>query len=182
MQRVLDQLGHAPAFVSNSRLDLVATNRLCAALYADLDDHSGAAVNLARYTFLDPRATDFYPDWDAVAEMTVALLRSSAGHDPLDRELTELVGELATRSEAFRTRWAAQDVRLHTSGRKRIHHPLVGDLDLTFDSMTLAADPTLTITVYTAEPQTPTDDALRLLASWTAGTEQQPNVRQASGA
>ena len=168
VQRVLDSMGTAPAFVSNSRLDLVATNGLCAALYADLESHSGSSVNLARYTFLDPRATEFYPDWEEVAEMTVALLRSSAGHDPHDRDLTDLIGELVTRSDDFSARWAAHHVRRHTSGRKRIHHPVVGDLELAFDSMDLAADPTLTVTVYTAEPGSASHDALRLLASWNA--------------
>ncbi|ALE83523.1 helix-turn-helix transcriptional regulator [Pseudonocardia sp. HH130629-09] len=168
MQRVLDSMITSPAFVTNSRLDLVATNSLCAALYADLDDHTGSAVNLARYTFLDPRALDFYPEWDTVAEMTVALLRSSAGHDPLDRDLSDLIGELVTRSDEFRTRWAAHHVQHHTSGHKRFHHPVVGDLELAFDSMDHAADPTLTMTVYTAEPGSPSADALTLLGTWTA--------------
>lgn len=171
MQRVLNSMGEAPAFVSNSRLDLVATNPMCAALYADLDDHSGSAVNLARYTFLDPRAAIFYPDWHDIAEMTVALLRGSAGLDPFDRHLSELIGELATRSDTFRSLWGAQHVRQHTSGQKRIHHPVVGDLDLAFDSMSLAADATLTVTVYTARPDSSTADALQLLASWTTRSE-----------
>jgi len=171
VQRVLDSMGSAPAFVSNPRLDLVATNDLCAALYADLDDHSGSQVNLARYTFLDPRAEGFYVDWAAVAEMTVALLRTSAGHDPLDRDLTDLVGELATRSEDFRGRWAAHPVQMHTSGRKRIHHPVVGELDLAFDSFALAADPTLTVTAYTADPGSATEERLSLLASWGASKD-----------
>lgn len=176
VQRMLDSMDSAPAFVSNSRLDLVATNRLCAALYAHLDEHTGAAVNLARYTFLDPRATTFYPEWDQVAEMTVALLRASAGKDPYDKQLTDLVGELVTRSDWFRRRWAAHHVQRHTSGRKRIHHPLVGDLELDFDSMDLAADPTLTITVYTTVAGSASEDALRLLGDWTAPASSPPHA------
>lgn len=170
VQRVLDSMVGAPAFVANSRLDLVATNDLCAALYADLDDHTGSAINLARYTFLDARAQVFYPEWDVVADMTVALLRASAGHDPFDRDLTDLVGELATRSAEFSMRWAAHDVRRHTSGIKRLRHPVVGELELSFDSMDLACDTTLNMTVYTAEPGSPSADALHLLGDWTATT------------
>lgn len=175
VQRVLDSMSTAPAFVSDSRLDLLATNALCAALYSGIEPQAGSSVNLARYTFLDPGAARFYAEWDAVADMTVALLRASAGHDPFDRDLTDLVGELATRSEAFRTRWAAHDVQRHTSGVKRMRHPEVGDLELGFDSMALAADPDLTITVYTAAPGSRTEEALRLLASWHAA-ERDPSA------
>ena len=80
-------------------------------------------ANLARFNFLDPRARDFYPDWDDAAHTSVALLRTEAGRDPHNRDLTDLVGELATRSDEFRTRWAAHDVRLHRTGTKLFHHP-----------------------------------------------------------
>lgn len=170
VQRVLDSITTSPAFISNSRLDLIAVNPLCAALYADLAEPTGAAMNLARYTFLDPRALAFYRDWDEIAEMTVALLRSSAGQDPYDKDLSDLIGELVTRSDTFRTMWAAHHVRRHTSGRKRLHHPVVGDLELSFDSMALAADASLDMTVYTAEPDSPSADALTLLTSWTTAT------------
>ncbi len=170
VQRVLDSITTSPAFISNSRLDLIAVNPLCAALYSDLAEPTGAAMNLARYTFLDSRAATFYRDWDEIAEMTVALLRSSAGQDPYDKDLSDLIGELATRSNTFRTMWAAHHVRRHTSGRKRLHHPVVGDLELSFDSMALAADSTLDMTVYTAESNSPSADALTLLTNWTTAT------------
>ena len=115
-----------------------------------------------------PALAEFYPDWDDTANTSVALLRTEAGRDPYDRDLTDLVGELATRSEEFRTRWAAHDVRLHRTGTKRFHHPVVGDLELAFDAIDLPADPGLTLTAYTAEPGSPTEDALTLLASWAA--------------
>ncbi|GAA3339583.1 helix-turn-helix transcriptional regulator [Amorphoplanes nipponensis] len=170
VQQLLDAMTDAPAFVRNGRLDVLATNRLGRALYAPVFDHP-AAPNLARFAFLDARATDFYPDWEDAANTTVALLHTEAGRDPYDRGLTDLVGELSTRSESFRTRWAAHDVRLHQTGTKHLRHPLVGDLKLGFEAMPLPADPGLTLTAYSAEPGSPAQDALRLLASWSAPAE-----------
>ena len=86
------------------------------------------------FTFLDPRAPEFLRDWDKAADDTVAILRAQAGRDPYDRNLSDLIGELSTRSEEFRTRWATHDVRIHATGTKRLHHPVVGDLDLSYES------------------------------------------------
>jgi hypothetical protein len=102
----------------------------------------------------------------------VALLRAEAGRDPYDRGLSDLIGELSTRSEEFRVRWAAHDVRFHRTGVKHFHHQLVGDLTLTYEAMELPADPGLTIYAYTAEPNSPSHDALNLLASWTSTPDQ----------
>jgi hypothetical protein len=122
----------------------------------------------ARFIFLDPHAGGFFRDWDKVANDTVALLRAEAGRDPYDRGLSDLIGELSTRSDQFRVRWAAHHVRIHTTGVKLIHHPVVGDLELAFESFPLAADPTQSLLTYTAEPGSPSHDALSLLASWAA--------------
>jgi MmyB-like transcription regulator ligand binding domain len=162
-----------PAFVRNGRLDVLAINPLGRALYAPVFADATQPANLARFCFLDPRATGFYPDWDDAANTSVALLRTEAGRDPYDRQLTDLVGELATRSDAFRTRWAAHDVRLHRTGIKHFHHPVVGDLDLAFDAMELPAEPGLTLTAYTAEPGSPAEEKLNLLASWSATEERE---------
>jgi transcriptional regulator with XRE-family HTH domain len=172
--RIVDSMLTTPAFVRNGRLDIVAINDLGRALYAPVFDTPHRPANLARFAFLDPRAHDLYPDWDAAADTSVALLRTEAGRDPDDRDLTDLVGELATRSDAFRVRWAAHDVRLHRSGTKHFHHPVVGRLDLAFEAMELPADPGLTLTAYTPEPGSPSEDALRLLASWAATTPADP--------
>ena len=165
-RHLLDAMTDAPAFVRNGRLDVLAANRLAEALYSPAFDTAIRPVNLARFCFLDQRAQDFYPDWNDAANTTVALLRTEAGRDPYDKALTDLVGELATRSEDFRTRWAAHEVRLHHTGTKRFQHPLVGRLDLGFEAMPMPADPGLTLTAYSAEPGTPASDALRMLASW----------------
>jgi hypothetical protein len=118
--------------------------------------------------FLDPRAEAFFGDWDRVANECVAILRSAAGRDPYDQDLTELVGELATQSEAFRTRWGAHDVRFHNAGVKHFHHPVVGELDLSFNRLDLAADHGMTIFTYAAEPGSRSEEALKLLGSWAA--------------
>jgi transcriptional regulator with XRE-family HTH domain len=174
VQRIVDSMVGTPAFVRNGRLDLLAINALGRALYSPAFDDPVRPTNLARFNFLDPRSRDFYPDWDKAADTTVALLRTEAGRDPHNRDLTDLVGELATRSDAFRFRWAAHDVRLHRSGVKHFHHPVVGTLDLAFEAMDLPADPGLTLTAYTAEPGSPSADALTLLASWAATAAAEP--------
>jgi hypothetical protein len=135
-------------------------------------------ANTARFVFLDPRATGFLVDRDRVASEVVATLRSQAGRDPYDRGLSDLVGELSTHSEEFGTRWAAHNVRRHRTGRKQLHHPVVGDLQLSYEVMDLSADPGLSLVVYSAEPGSASQDGLRLLASW-AATLDQPAAVQA---
>jgi PAS domain-containing protein len=168
LQRVLDSMTSAAAFVRNGRLDIVAANPLARALYAPVLDEPAHRGNIARFDFLDPRAADYYPNYDGALSVAVALLRTEAGRAPHDKDLTELIGELATRSEAFRTRWGTHDVRTHRGGIKQFNHPVVGPLELAYDSMELVAAPGLVLTAYTAEPATASADALSLLASWAA--------------
>jgi transcriptional regulator with XRE-family HTH domain len=168
VQRILDAMTYAPALVQNGRLDILAANQLGRALYSEMYRDPARPVNHARFVFLNPRAHDFYGDWERAANDTVALLRSEAGRDPYDRNLSDLVGELSTRSEEFRTRWAAHNVRIHQTGAKHFHHPVVGDLSLTFEMMELAADPGLNILTYSVEPGSKSEEALKLLASWSA--------------
>lgn len=175
VQRVIDAITSAPAWVRNDRGDVLAANGLGAALYLDMMA-DGDPPNSARFTFLNPKAQEFFRDWERTADDIVAVLRSTAGKNPYDKDLTDLIGELSTRSDEFRTRWARHDVRYHRTGRKRLHHPVVGDLDLTYEALELPADPGLRINVYTAEPSTPSEDALKVLASW-AATEGAAHVR-----
>ena len=166
VQRILDQIA-APATVRNARLDYLGANTLGRALYAPVFDSREQPANSARFTFLDPAAADFYPDWDRVASELVAHLRSEAGRNPYDRQLSDLVGELSTRSDEFRLRWAAHNVRFHRTGSKRIHHPVVGALELSYESMELSADDGMSVAIFTAEPGSASQQALDLLASWT---------------
>jgi transcriptional regulator with XRE-family HTH domain len=168
VQRVLDSMIGTPAFMLNGRLDILAANQLGFALFSPIYADPVRPANSARFVFLDAHAAEFFRDWHRVVNDTVALLHAEAGRHPYDRRLSDLIGELSTRSDEFRGRWAAHDVQIHTTGVKLIHHPVVGDLDLSFESFPLAADPSQSLLVYTAEPGSPSQDALRLLASWAA--------------
>ena len=183
MQRILDTIG-APAYVRNQRLDLLGVNRLGRALLTDLyplDTPSGESnprPNLARYLFLDDRSRDFYVDWATVAKDVVSALRIEAGRNPYDRGLTDLVGELSTRSEEFRTWWASHNVRLHRASTKQMHHPVVGEIELTGEALALPGDTGLTIITYTVEPQSASEQALNFLASWTSQTLSRDGVSE----
>ncbi len=168
VRRMLEGITSYPAYLRNGRLDLLATNALGAALYAPVLDDRPLPVNMAQFIFFDRRASEFFIDWDDVANDTVAILRGQAGHDPFDRRLTDLIGELSTRSEEFRVRWANHNVKFHRSGVKRMHHPVVGDLTLDYEALELGADPGQRINVYSAEPGSPSAASLQLLASWSA--------------
>ena len=167
VQRLLDVMTMAPAYVRNGRLDVLGANALGRAVFAPLFVTAASTPNIARFIFLDPASQEFYRDWDPLAGDTVALLRAEAGRDPYDRALTDLIGELSTRSDVFRTWWAAHNVRLHRSGVKHLHHPEVGDLTLAYESLDLVTDVGLRLNAYTAEPGSASQEALDLLASWT---------------
>jgi len=168
VQRILDAMTGAPAIVQDGRGNVLAANRLGLALYSEMDLAPPQPANHGRFVFLDPRAHGFFLDWERVANDTVAMLRAEAGRDPHDRDLSDLVGELSTRSEDFRVRWAAHNVRAHRTGSKRFHHPVVGDLTLTYEMLELTADPGLQLLAFSAEPGTTSQDALTLLGSWAA--------------
>jgi transcriptional regulator with XRE-family HTH domain len=173
LQRLLDSMTMAPAYVRNGRLDILAANRLGRAVFAPFFDSPARPTNTARFIFLDPAAPDFYLEWDRHASDTVALLRAEAGRSPADRALSDLIGELSTRSELFRTRWADHNVREHRAGIKHFHHPVVGDLTLAYESLRLVADPGLVLNGYSAELGSPAQDALNLLASWAATADRE---------
>lgn len=172
VQQVLDAITDAPAWVRNARHDMLAANRLARALYAPLLAGPRRPANNARFVYLDPASRDFFTDWDRAADDIAAMLRLEAGRNPYDKKLVELIGELSTRSEDFRTRWAAHNVRFHRTGHKKLHHPVVGDLDLNFEAMELSSQPGLTLLVYTAPQHSTTADSLKVLASWAATAEQ----------
>jgi transcriptional regulator with XRE-family HTH domain len=169
LQRFLDAITGAPAWVRDERMDFIATNRLGRALNAPLYADARRPVNNARFVFLNEEASrKFYVDWEEGADDIVAAMRTYAAKQIHDKKLTDLVGELVTRSDAFRTRWAAHDVRFHRTGVERIHHPVVGDLELAYESLDLPGDPGWHLYTFTATPDSPSDERLRLLASWAA--------------
>jgi transcriptional regulator with XRE-family HTH domain len=171
VQQVLNAITDAPAWVRNGRHDILAMNRLARALYSPVLADPRRPVNTTRFVYLDPAAPEFFVDWERVAADAAAMLRLEAGRNPNDPALITLVGELSTRSEVFRQRWASYDVQYHRSGRKRLRHPVVGQLDLNFESMELPSEPGLFLNVYTATPDSPSADALKMLASWAATQE-----------
>ena len=172
IRQILDAITDAPAWVRNARHDMLAANQLARALYAPVLADPRRPANNARFVYLDPAAREFFADWDRAADDIAAMLRSEAGSNPHDKQLIELIGELSTQSSEFRTRWAAHNVRFHRTGHKRIHHPVVGTLDLDFEAMEFPAHPGLTLLAYTAAAGTPTADSLKMLASWAATAEQ----------
>ncbi|TFD85589.1 XRE family transcriptional regulator [Cryobacterium lactosi] len=169
MQLALDAVTAGPAFVRNGRMDVLAENALFRALYSELYAMPERPVNLARFVFLHRESAErFYPNWSMSADINVAILRTEAGRNPHDKALHDLVGELSTRSAEFRTRWGAHNVRHHASGEKVFHHPIVGELRMVYQAMEPMDQPGLNFLIYTAEAGTPTEDSLRLLASWAA--------------
>jgi hypothetical protein len=173
-QRILDAMATVPAYVRNGRFDILAASHLGRALYAPIFDSPLVAPrrppNTARFLFLDPAAADFFVEWDKTADDAVAFLRTEVGRAPNDRALTELVGELSTRSSEFAKRWAAHNVKFHRAGLKRLRHPLVGELELPYEAMELSADAALRLNVYTPEPDSAAQEQLNLLANWAATT------------
>jgi transcriptional regulator with XRE-family HTH domain len=166
LQRLIDGLD-MPAFVESPRLDILAANHLGRALYTWPGEDLPLPFNVARFLFLDPRAADFYLDWDQMARNQVALLRTETGRDPAHPELIQLIGELSTHSDKFRTLWAAHDVRQYREGLKQFHHPVVGDLEFTGESLDVSNTPGLFVLAYTVEPGSATAEAMALLGSWT---------------
>ena len=173
VRQVLDAFSDAPAWVRNGRHDILAANRMARALYSPVFDDPRRPVNTTRFAYLNPAAREFWRDYDKVTHDAAAMLRMEAGRNPHDPELIKLVGELSTQSELFRERWASRDVKYHRSGVKRLHHPVVGDLELNYESMELPSEPGLVLNVYTAPADSASADALKLLASWAATQEQE---------
>lgn len=176
LQQLLDAMKDVPAFVQNGRLDVLATNNLGRALFSPMYEQPQRPPNFGRFVFLDPRAETFYRDWNTTAAQTVALLRAESGRSPHSRALSDLVGELSTRSQSFSALWSAHNVREHRTGTKNIIHPVVGILDINYEAMQLASVPGLQLIAYSAPPGSPAADALKMLASWGATQVEQPDV------
>ncbi|MFZ7087566.1 helix-turn-helix transcriptional regulator [Curtobacterium sp. RRHDQ10] len=174
VRRILDGMTDLPAYARNARTDIIAMNQLGAALMPGLVPNGKEPANIARYLFLDPTSQEFYADWERVARDMVAAFRIEAGRTPFDRALTDLIGELTTRSDPFRTWWASHNVRLHTSARKTLRNSTVGDVEVTGVALTLASDPDVTIISYITEPASVSEERVRLLASWAASDDRTP--------
>ncbi|CAM5690543.1 helix-turn-helix transcriptional regulator [Streptomyces sp. NPDC055059] len=171
VQRIVDGMPGMPAFVKNHRFDILVANPLGRALFSEMYADPVCGANTVRFVFLSPAARRFYVDWERIARGAVGALRIEAGKNPYDRELSNLIGELSTRSDAFRVMWGAHDVHVFHEGTKRLRHPVVGELELNFESMNLPDGSGLVVALYNAAPGSAAADALNLLASWSATAE-----------
>ncbi|WP_371484263.1 transcriptional regulator [Kitasatospora sp. NBC_00315] len=179
--RIVEGMPELPAYVMNNRLDTLAANPLGRALYAPMYDDPTCRANVARFAFFNPAARRFYPDWERMARFAVGALRIEAGRNPYDREVSNLVGELSTRSDVFRVMWGSHDVHVFRQSTKRLNHPLVGHLELDQETMSLPDGSGLSVVVYSAPPGTATEDGLKLLAGWSATTGQEREEQSTSG-
>ncbi|MFT3877483.1 MAG: helix-turn-helix transcriptional regulator [Propioniciclava sp.] len=173
VQWMLDSVTLSAAYVRNGRLDVIGSNALGRALHSPMFDSPttvNGRPNFARYFFLDDTSRDFFVDWESGAGATVALLRTEAGREPHDKALRELVGELSTMSEEFRSFWASHEIRSRHEGIKRLHHPEIGEVELSYQTVDLPLGRRAwhDLSFYTAEPGSPSEERLKMLASWKA--------------
>ncbi|MFS4093621.1 helix-turn-helix domain-containing protein [Streptomyces sp. AF1A] len=175
LRQLLDTMEGVPAYIVGRRSEILAWNRMAAAVFGDWDRLPPAERNWARLVFLHAEYRDLFVDWEQKAIDVVCGLRMNAGCYPDDPRLSALVGELSVKSEEFRRLWATHDVKEKSHGVKRLHHPLVGDLSLNFESFRLSDDSDQALLTYHAEPGSPSAQSLRLLASW--GTDATRAVR-----
>lgn len=155
-----------PAFLLGPRLEVLASNRMARALICDFDALRPRERNHARWVFLAPAARDLYVDWPRVASDNVAILRLAAGRFPGDDALASLIGELTVKAPDFARLWAAHDLLQMSHGTKAFRHPVVGELVVNYEALTLPDEPGQTLFAYSAEPGSPSEQALRLLESW----------------
>ncbi|GGS89518.1 helix-turn-helix domain-containing protein [Streptomyces chromofuscus] len=166
LRQLLDTMDAVPAYVVGRRSDILAWNRMAAAVFGDWAELPAQERNWARLVFLRPKYRELFVDWDQKASDIVAFLRMDAGCHPDDPRLSALVGELSVKSGEFRRLWATHDVKEKSHGVKLLRHPLVGELSLSFETFRLADDVEQSLTTYHAEPDSASAEALRLLASW----------------
>ncbi|MEV6289049.1 helix-turn-helix domain-containing protein [Streptomyces sp. NPDC004059] len=166
LRQLLDTMDGVPAYVVGRRSEILAWNRMASAVFGDWAELPAGERNWARLVFLRPDYRELFIDWEQKAIDIVCALRMDAGCHPDDPKLSALVGELSVKSEEFRRLWATHDVKEKSHGVKRLHHPLVGDLSLNFESFRLPDDSEQSLITYHAEPGSPSADSLRLLASW----------------
>lgn len=166
LMRMVADLGSGPCYLLDRAMNILAWNELAEIIFEKVIEKPAEYRNMARFVFLDEVAKNVFVDWPEVARVTTAYLRMHTGRRPNDSLLTNLVGELSIKSEEFRRLWSEQLVADRSYGTKRIRHPLVGVLNLSFETLRQSDDSGQLVMVFNAEPGSETDDALRVLASW----------------
>ncbi|WP_329118034.1 helix-turn-helix domain-containing protein [Streptomyces sp. NBC_01465] len=177
VQHLMDAMEGVPAYLLGQRLDILGMNRLGQALFGDLASVPPAERNVARQVFLNPTQRELYMDWECKATEVVSVLRLYAGCSPDDPQLSALVGELSVKSDEFRTLWAAHTVTEKGHGVKRLHHPVVGELTLSYETLKFPDDHDLSLVTFHAEPGSASAESLRLLASWGVDAAAAPQHR-----
>lgn len=167
VQIALDALESTPAYVRDIRMNVVGSNAMWRNLFPDLSS-AGRPPNVARWTILDPRARTVYPEWECVAREIVDTLQATAAKFPSDADLAQLVGELCTASSDFAQWWSDRRVFQRSTGAKRVRNSVVGEITINYDAFVSVADAEQVMVIYTAPAGSPADEALSLLASWSA--------------
>lgn len=170
VRTIMDSLSTQPAFVLGVGMDVLAMNGLAKSLMKDFTAETGLDRSLAKWTFLDPAARSLYVDWHIVACDVAALLRHDARTHPNDRALNELIAELTVESHEFRGWWTQHRVWECTFGIKRFEHPVVGRIDVHYETFPVPGEPDQQLFVYSTPSGSSSSDALRILASWRADT------------
>jgi transcriptional regulator with XRE-family HTH domain len=161
--QLIDGWPSNPAYVQNTFTDVLAVNSLMAAISPSY----APGTNLLRAVFLDPHEQELRRDWDEAVAEGVASLRAHAGPDVDDPRLVELVGELSVKSEVFRRLWGQHAVRPKRGRVSRLHHPLVGDLELTSTKLVVSGADDLILVIFHAEPGSRSAELLGILGSLT---------------
>ncbi len=168
LRRVLDDLTAIPGLVLGRNLDILAWNRLAAALLTDFAKVSEKQRNYVHILFTDPAMKSLHADWETAARMCVAQLRTRAATYPDDPRLAALIGELSVQNPEFRKWWGTHHLVARTKGTKSFNHPIAGTLTLAWDTLTSGTDTEQELVLWTAEPGTPSYDGLQILSSWNA--------------
>lgn len=174
LHQFLDALDGQPALILGRRTDVLAANRMAKALLTDFDRFRPRERNYARWMFGTEEARSLFADWDVQARAVVENLRFDVATDPDDKAAEDLAAELAAQSREFRQWWAEHRVYQRTFGSKRLRHPVVGELTVDYETLTLPGDSGQTLFVYTTEPGTASREAMNLLASWALSKEITP--------
>ncbi|MEV7629798.1 helix-turn-helix transcriptional regulator [Actinoplanes sp. NPDC089786] len=165
IRRMVDGL-QAPALLLGRRGDVLASNLMARALFANFDRVPVGVRNYARWMFLDEGARALFVDWEPQARALVDSLRLDVGrrqNDPADRLFVE---ELSSASSHFKTWWGQHSVYQRTFGTKRLRHPVVGAVTVDYETLNLPGDADQTLYLYTAADDSASGQALGLLASW----------------
>ena len=176
VQQLVDSLNTVPVLVLGRSGRVLAANELARALFADFEQMPAHERNYARWIFLDPEARNLFVDWDQHARAAVESLRLEFGADPDDRSTTELVNDLRVQSPEFDQWWNEHRVYQRTYGTKRLRHPVVGDLSVDYETLALPGDKETTVFIYSTEPNSPSQRALNLLASWSLSSKSLPHT------